>query len=278
MLRFKLVFIDKSNMNREELMRKLIFKGGKIILKNFQYVQNSWEKTKDDYVTNVDLEIEKKITEEIKRRFPEDGILAEEGETKEGKSKYKWIIDPLDGTNNYVRGIPQAGIQIALEKNGETYSGIIYNPFAKEIYTAKKGQHAYKEFLDGSRKRIKVSDRNLKNSLMVFEGGLKKDESGLKKSIFDEMLKEVGHVRIYGVAVQDLPYVACGRAEILISLIPKPMDIAAGILLIKEAGGKVTTIDGKPANQYSKNFIASNRIVHDSVLEIVKNVRKEKNL
>jgi len=265
-------------MNREELMRKLILKGGKIILDNFQYVKSSWEKTKDDYVTNVDLEIEKKITAEIKKRFPEDGILAEEGETKEGKSEYIWIIDPLDGTNNYVRGIPQAGIQIALEKNGKTSSGVIYNPFVQEMYVAKRGQFAYKEFLDGSRKRIKVSNKKLKDSFMIFEAGLKKDESGLKKSIFDEMLKEVGHVRIYGVAVQDLPYVACGRAEILISLMSKPMDIAAGILLIEEAGGRVTTIDGEPANQYSKNFIASNGIVHDSVLEIVKEVRNKKNL
>jgi myo-inositol-1(or 4)-monophosphatase len=265
-----------NNMNREELMRKLTLKGGKIILDNFQKVHNSWEKTKDDYSTNVDLEIEENLMREIKKRFPEDGILSEESEKKEGKSEYVWIMDPLDGTNNYVRGIPQAGIQIALEKNGKTSSGIIYNPFVQEIYTVKRGQHAYKELLDGSRKRIKVSNKKLKDSFMIFEAGLKKDETGLKKLIFDEMIKEVGHVRIYGVAAQDLPYVACGRADALISLMAKPWDVATGILLIEEAGGRVTTIDGKTANQYSNNLIASNGVVHNQVLEIVKYATRKK--
>jgi myo-inositol-1(or 4)-monophosphatase len=256
--------------DRIEAAERIIKHGGDFIHDSFHTSFKKREKTRHDYVSEIDETIENLIDKEVKVLFPEDAILGEEnGETK-GTSGYTWVIDPLDGTNNFIKGIPQAGIQIAIHKDGVIVYGVVLNPFVQQMYVAQKGQGAFVEDLrNGYRVKMQVSDNTLAESMLIYDAGIAKGEA-TSKTIFNAFLGNVGWVRIFGVAAVDLPLIALGSADLLVSNIPKPMDIAPGCLFIEEAGGIITDFDGKPWSLYSRNIVVGNKWNHPEALAVVK--------
>ena len=257
---------------RIAVANRIVKDGGQLILDAFQTSLTVHEKTIHDYVTEVDLKIETAFDEEIARLFPNDAVLGEENELIAGSSGYLWVIDPLDGTNNFVKGIPQSGIQIAIHKDGQVVYAAIYNPYVSQLYSAQRGQGAYiEDFAKGYRSALKVSDVSLTDSMMIFDSSIA-DGKHPEIDVFNAFMGKIGWLRIYGVAVLDLPFVAKGSADILISNVPKAVDIAPGCLLIEEAGGKVTDFEGKPWSLKSKNIIAASSSNHAEALRIIQNV------
>jgi myo-inositol-1(or 4)-monophosphatase len=259
----------KGMDDRIKAAERIIKHGGDLIHDAFHTSFTKREKTRHDYVTEIDETIEKLIDTEIKKLFPQDALLGEEYGGTKGSSGYLWIIDPLDGTNNFVKGIPQAGIQIAICKDEKVVYGVILNPFVQQMYVASKGHGAFAEDLrNGYRVRLQVSNSTLAESMMIFDSSIVRGD-GDETAVFTALLGKTGWIRIFGVAVLDLPFLALGSADLLISNIPKPVDIAPGCLLIEEAGGVITDFDGKPWSPFSKNIVAGNKQNHAEALAIV---------
>ncbi len=258
--------------HRIKVAEHIIKYGAQLIIEAFHTSISKQEKSRHDYVTEIDQRIENLVDKEIKAIFPDDAILGEENEKIEGNSGYLWVVDPLDGTNNFVKGIPQAGIQIAIYKDEKIAYGAILNPFVGQLYVATTGTGAFVEDLSRSyRTRLQVSNNILAETLMIYDAGIAKGESQSKK-IFDSFLGKIGWVRIFGVAVLDLPLVALGSADLLVTNIPKPMDIAPGCLLVEEAGGIVTDFEGNPWSLNSKNVLLGNSSNHSDALQIIKSL------
>lgn len=219
-----------------------------------------------DLVTEVDRACEKLIVENIQSHFPDHDILAEEGGGKRVKSDYKWIIDPLDGTTNFTHGYPLFCVSIALEFKGEIVLGVVYEPNHDELFVAQKGQGAT---LNG--KKISVTPQADIGKCMLSTGfayNLKK-VSDNNINHFSKMLMHVQAVRRDGVAAVDLCYVACGRYDGFWELNLFPWDVAAGLLIVKEAGGKISKFDGSEFCVYDKEILASNSLIHKPMSDIL---------
>lgn len=217
-------------------------------------------------VTEVDKACEKLIVTMLKDAFPDHDFLAEENEYARSGSRYVWIIDPLDGTNNYAHGFPWFCVSIALEVEGDIKVGVIYQPVLDEMFTAVKGEGA---FLNG--KPISVSKRQpLKGCLLAT--GFPYDrtwdnENNLDNFIFFQMAAR--GIRRAGAAALDLAYVAAGRLDGFWEIKLKPWDVAAGKLLVEEAGGRVTNHGGEAYSVYDHLIVASNGLVHGEMLEVL---------
>ncbi len=236
---------------------------GKILMKHFGKIENVEAKDPHNLVTNVDLACEKKILEIIKKKFPDHNIYSEEAGNEQKKSEYTWYIDPLDGTHNYIAGTHMFG----LARNNEMIVGVIYLPYFKELYTAEKGKGA---FLNG--KKIHVSKRKLSDSRVVFDSNLYKGQK-LSLILLDIIRRKVFMIRMLGVAVLNWAYLSTGRFDFHITFDTKPWDIAAGALIVEEAGGKVTRFDGKPWNVMDKQLIFSNGVLHDELVRLIKSAK-----
>jgi len=222
-------------------------------------------KFEDNLVSKADLEAEKKIISTIKSRYPKHSILSEECGEKKTSSGYKWLIDPLDGTHNYLYGIPIFGTSIALQKDKEIILGVIYLPYDNQLFVAEKGKGA---FLNN--KRINVSKtNNLKKAMMLYDGGLQRDKK-IKLKALDKLIDAVFRIRVFGAACFNLSSIAKGGADIYMEHSTNPWDVAAGLLIIEEAGGKVTALDGKKHDISEKGFIASNNKLHNQIMKIIK--------
>lgn len=217
-------------------------------------------------VTEVDLLCEKKIIEIIKDNFPDHSILAEEGGGTTTNSDYKWIIDPIDGTTNFAHDFPLYCSSIALEIKGEVLIGVVYVPVLDELFTAQKEKGA---FLNN--KKIQVSKSNtLRESMLATGFAYDVHETDMDNVIhFKNFLKQARAVRRPGSAAIDLCYVAAGRFDGFWEFNLYPWDVAAGVLLIQEAGGKVTGVAGKSYSIYSNNILASNGLVHRDMVNIL---------
>ncbi len=218
-------------------------------------------------VSDIDKASEQKIIEIIRRRFPSHGILAEEGGGISGDSEYIWVIDPLDGTTNYLHGVPIYCVTIGIEKKGEIIAGAVYDPNHDELFTAEKGSGA---FVNG--KRLKVSETNsLISSLLVT--GFPYDiatRPGNAVNHFVDLLMEAQGVRRLGSAALDLAYVAAGRLDGFWEVSLHPWDMAAGVLLVTEAGGNATNYAGKAVDIYGRTLVATNGRIHTAMLDILR--------
>ena len=221
-----------------------------------------------DFVTASDKKVEKILIDELSKARPNYSILSEEiGEIK-NDNEFRWVIDPIDGTANFLHGIPHFCISIGLEKNKEIISGIIFDPIKDETFTAEKGNGSYL-----NNQRLRVSGRNKLKDSIIFTGG-PKFESEEKDLILEEYKKISSNVHIpirkMGSAALDLAYVAAGRCDGFWQRDLNYWDIAAGIILIKEAGGFIT--DFKGDNNYVKNktILASNSEINQEMIEIFK--------
>ncbi len=219
-------------------------------------------------VTDVDKKAEDIIRKKIKTHFPGHIFLAEEGGQRGSKSIYKWIVDPLDGTNNFAHTFPFFCVSIALEKNNEIILGVVYDPMRDELFLAQEKKGA---FLNG-RKIHPSNNKKLKSSLLAtgFSYNIKTiadDNVGH----FVAFLKKCQGVRRPGAAALDASYVACGRLDGFWELDLHSWDIAAATLIIKEAGGQITNFSGCGFSHYKKDIVASNGFIHKDMIRVLKN-------
>lgn len=219
-------------------------------------------------VTEIDKKSEQQIISILKTHFPHHEILAEESGHQTGRSsEYRWIIDPLDGTTNFTHGFPVFCVSIALEVRGNIVLGVIYDPNFDELFTAEKGKGA---FLNG--KQMRVSHlASLKKSLLVtgFPYNITENPNFAVER-FVKFLMNAQAVRRMGSAAIDLAYVAAGRYEGFWEVDLHPWDMAAGILLVTEAGGVVSTFTGDKFSIYGKEILATNGLVHDEMISTLK--------
>lgn len=242
---------------------------GRVLLEKFGRIENVTKKGDINLVTEADLASEALIVERIKSHFPRHAILAEEAGNAVVTGEdggHKWIIDPLDGTTNYAHGYPCFCVTIALEHEGEVVLGVTYDPTRDELFTAEKGRGAT---LNGKPIRVSRTDE-LGNALLVtgFPYDIKHREK-FARHLTEFLLTSRG-VRRDGSAAIDLAYVACGRFDGFWEEGLNPWDVAAGKLLIEEAGGTVSNYDGSPFSIYTPPIVASNGTIHAEMLNVLK--------
>ena len=241
---------------------------GRLLLEKFGRITSITKKGDINLVTEADLASEALIVERIKSYYPKHAILAEEGGdviVVEGESSWKWIIDPLDGTTNYAHGYPCFCVTLALEKAGSVAIGVTYDPTRDELFSAEKGQGAS---LNG--RQIRVSEtEEIGNALIVtgFPYDFKQRRD-FARHLTEFMMRSRG-VRRDGSAAIDMAYVACGRFDGFWEEGLNPWDVAAGYLLIEEAGGRVSYYDGSEFSIYKPPLCASNGRIHGDMLRIL---------
>jgi myo-inositol-1(or 4)-monophosphatase len=235
---------------------------GKILKQYYGQEKTIEFKGEIDLVTEVDKKSEKRIVEILKAAFPDHSIQAEEGSNSQQTSGYKWIIDPLDGTTNYAHNYPFFSISIGLEKEGEVVGGIVYQPVWDELFVAEKGSGA---FLNGQ--KIKVSSVSLLRRALVTTG-FPYDLNKIPPEAFQffkNFLNTSQAVRRDGSAALDLCYLAMGRMDGFWEESLKPWDTAAGLIVVLEAGGKVTNFQSDTYSIYDREILASNGLIHDQM-------------
>ena len=244
-------------------------KASRSLIRDFGELENLQVSSKGpgDFVSSADKRTEKIIIDELQKAHPEFGIITEEeGIINKLNTKNRWIIDPIDGTMNFLNGIPQFAISVAYEENGEIKCGVIFNPIMNEMFCAEKGNGAY---LNNS--RIRVSNKKkLKDALLVTGGP--KEISKIKDKIFSEYInvsKNVSNIRKFGSAALDMAYVACGRFDGYWQRELNYWDIAAGVVILKEAGGFVDFFENDANTPLKKNILATNSNIHDQLRELI---------
>lgn len=248
---------------------------GDIIMKNLGRLSGEDIQNKQafDFVTKVDRWSEAVIMQTIREKFPSHRFLTEETLKQEDTGGYRWIIDPLDGTTNYIHGYPMFSVSIALEYEREIVAGVVFNPMSDELFHAVKGNGA---FLNN--RQINVSKTDLLEKSLIATGFpfRAKEMIDLYLKAFREIFEEVSDIRRAGSAAIDLAFVAAGRFEGFFELKLSPWDIAAGSLLITEAGGMITDFGGGSGYLSTGNVVAGNKDVHPQILKKVKNVFRGK--
>ena len=252
-------------MSIRDTAEKAIEKSRQIILDYYNKEFNLKHKVGRDIVTQADLDSEKAIIDQIKKDFPDHRILSEECGDKKEVSDYMWIIDPIDGTMNFAKGMEEYCISIGVEHKGELVFGIIHKPKTNQTYFAEKGKGA---FLDG--KQIKVSHETEYKDMTLGTDCSHVDE--VQKENFEKltnMCTDFRTIRIMGSTALHLARLAEGHLDLYYKNRFHYWDFAAGTLILQEAGGKITDFDGNPINKDSKNAVATNGINHEKFLELV---------
>lgn len=217
-------------------------------------------------VTEIDKKSEEMIIRKIKQRYPHHDFLAEESGSHEQRSDYKWVIDPLDGTTNFTHGFPMFCVSIALEVKGEVVLGVVYDPNADELYSAEKGKGAT---LNGKPIRVSTVSKLIESILVTgFPYTIKDDPDEILRH-FGNFLVEAQAIRRLGSAALDLCYVAAGRLDGFWESSLNPWDMAAGVLIVEEAGGKFTDYRGFPSSIYKKQLLATNGLIHEHMVGIL---------
>ena len=215
---------------------------GNVLLRSINKLEalNVVQKGRMDYASEDDGDGEKAIVQELKRAYPDYGIYGEEGGLQ-GNGRQMWVIDPLDGTSNYLRGFPHYCVSIALVDNGEPIDAVIFDPLRNELFTASRGGGAVL-----NDKKIRVADRKDLGGTVVCTGFPPRERARASAQLkcLDSLLVQAEDVRRTGSAALDLAYVACGRLDAYFEAGVKAWDIAAGVLLVREAGGKVCDFRG----------------------------------
>ena len=223
------------------------------------------EKTQNDFVTKVDLQAEQEIINTIRKSYPNHGILAEESGTKPGDD-YQWIIDPLDGTTNYIHKFPHFAVSIAIQHRQQLEHAVIYNPLADEMFLATRGSGARV-----NDRRMRVSQRSSLSGALLGTGIPFREDQDLASYLttLSALLPGTAGVRRAGSAALDLAFVAAGRLDGFWELGLKPWDMAAGILMIQEAGGIVSDIQGNNRYLETGHLITANPKVHQAMLKSI---------
>ncbi|MEG3193114.1 inositol monophosphatase family protein [Lysobacter sp. D1-1-M9] len=248
------------------LMVKAARAAGNVLLRHMYKLDalNVVEKDRMDFASEVDELAEKEITKEFRRSTPDYAILGEEsGSTNtRGNSRFTWVIDPLDGTSNYLRGIPHFCVSIALVENGEPVHGVIFDPLRNELFTSSRGSGTVL-----NEKRVRVADRKDLKGAMLITGFAPRERSRASAHLkcIDTLLTEAEDIRRTGSAALDLAYIACGRADAYFEAGVKPWDIAAGALMVREAGGKISDFHGRSTGPMDARGVAGRPVVAGNI-------------
>ena len=242
--------------------------GGEVILEAHKVrkpgvLSASTSKGVNDFVTEVDKEAERRIISVIREIYPDHDIQAEETPQEPFQSDYRWIIDPLDGTANFIHGYPMFAVSIGLSYQGRMRAGVVYDPLRNELFRAEAGKGA---FLNDE--PIHVSEVRLLQDALLVTGFPFKHQRHLHKylQIFEELFKNSNGIRRAGAAALDLAYVACGRADGFFELVLSPWDMAAGAVLVVEAGGVVTDFTGAEDYMETGHVVAGHQAVVEQML------------
>ncbi len=241
-------------------------------------MRESWLKPKEidfkgaiDLVTSVDRESERKIVEIIRRNFPDHSVLAEEEtDHQRAQNKYRWIIDPLDGTTNFAHSYPQFCISIALEYDGEVILGLVSDPLRGECFRALKGQGATLNDSPIRVSAVHILDRSLLATGFPYD---RRENADYYLTFFQAFLTRSQGIRRAGAAALDLCYLACGRIDGFWELKLRPWDTAAGALIVAEAGGRLTDFSGNKFSIWGSETLASNGAIHDEMVAVLKQIR-----
>jgi myo-inositol-1(or 4)-monophosphatase len=257
------------------VMMKAAHRAGRSLKRDLGEVENLQVSVKGprNFVTAADRRAEEIVREELAKARPDYGFLGEEGGAIEGSDKsHRWIVDPLDGTTNFLHGIPHFAVSIGLERNGAIVAGLVYNPANDDMFLAERGKGAYL-----NDKRIRVAAR-LKLAEAVVACGLPhygRGDLALARHEIAAAQQNFAGLRRYGAAALDLAWIACGRLDAYWERDLSPWDIAAGSLLVREAGGFVTDLDGGDAIFTKKQVVAGNDTMHHELLRLLKEAGRE---
>jgi len=247
-------------------MLKAAKEAGKVILKNYGNVGKLKFKTPKSIVTKTDILSEKTIIKIIRKKYPKHNFLTEESIFIDNKSEYTWIIDPIDGTTNFVANIPYFAVSIALAKNNEILMGVVYNPCTDDMYFAEKGKGSYL-----NNKKLQVSKKNRLEDCIFGFSLSNKTISG--KKTLNILIKNHGKfrsLRNFGSAALNLCNVADKRFDLYFGLDLKDWDVAAAKLIVEEAGGKVTGINNEKWKINDSTIVASNKILHNKFVKLLR--------
>lgn len=247
-----------------ETAKNAAFEGGKILKENFGRVIDMKKKAGGSFVTNVDIDSERRILEILKSKYPYHNFFSEESGIEDNNSEYTWVVDPLDGTHNYIQNIPFFAISIGLKYHDGVMFGVIYLPMFNEMFHSIKGNGS---FLND--RKIKVSkNREIDKSVVIYSGVFRKKPQHVYGLI--DIVKRVKFFRNFGAASIDLCYVACGRVDACVERNVWEYDYIAGKLLVEEANGKVTSISGDCISLDENEIIASNGFIHNEIIGMLK--------
>ena len=252
------------------IAKKAAKESGKILLENFSKEHIVKQKgERKEFVTEVDLKSEEKILSILKKEFPGYSICSEEAGEEIHKSDFLWLVDPLDGTTNYKIKNPFFNVSIALAKGDDVVLGVVYSPFLDELFYSELGKGA---FLNGN--KIKISDRaDIKSSVISFCHSGREPEfvdRGIK--IFSKLKVMSSHTRQFGAVALELCYLAAGRIDVFEASNANSYDVAAGSLIAREAGAKITDFKGNFWDLSKQDILATNRKLHKEILGAIKNL------
>jgi myo-inositol-1(or 4)-monophosphatase len=238
---------------------------GKIIMEYFHKDKGERPKAQHDMVTVVDKKVEHLITARIKEKFPAHNYIGEEFGSSKIKSDYTWYIDPLDGTMNYLMGVPLFCVSLGLTYKSDPVLAVVYNPYTKELFTAEKGKGAFLNDI-----KISVSQtKELDKAMLVTGYFLRKDTLDFFKT-YKKLMLAAHTTRNLGSCVMALCYVAAGRVDAFVKNNANPWDTVAGAIILEEAGGKLTDFSGNEWNPFMKNMVASNGKIHSQLLNVIR--------
>tara|TARA_B100001248_G_scaffold200752_1_gene154961 strand:- start:908 stop:1702 length:795 start_codon:yes stop_codon:yes gene_type:complete len=260
----------KLNSPQINIITKACLKASRFLIRDFGEIENLQVSTKapGDFVSSADKRTEKILIEELQKAHPDYGIITEEtGFINKSNVNNRWVIDPIDGTLNFLNGVPQFAISVAYEENNEIKCGVIFDPIKNEMFCAEKGNGAYL-----NNKRMRVSNKKRFKDALLATGG-PKHTSQNKEKIFSEFINIsriiFSPIRKYGSAALDMAYVASGRFDGYWQRELNYWDVAAGIVIVKEAGGFINFFDEDKNFPLKKNILASNSNIYEEFKEVI---------
>jgi myo-inositol-1(or 4)-monophosphatase len=250
----------------KQIALQAALEGGRVLMHKFGSSLSVVQKGEIDLQTDADRAAEEAIVSVIRGTFPRHDILAEEKDYSNVGSSYRWIIDPLDGTTNFAHAFPWFAVSIALEVDGEIVLGTVYNPISHEMFFAEKGKGA---FLNEIELRVSKTDR-LNRALLAT--GFPYDRKESRVNNYDHFInfqQRAQACRRPGAASLDLVYTAAGRLDGYWEMKLNPWDVAAGKLIVEEAGGKTTDFSGRPMDIFGQEYLASNGLIHQAMIDVL---------
>jgi len=258
--------LSLSRKEALEVARHAAEEAGSLLLKHASgQLELGYKEGRANLVTDVDVLAEKRVISILREEYPDFSILSEESPALKGDSSFTWVIDPLDGTNNYVHGVPFFCVAIALMKNEEIVLGLTYDPVRREVFAAQRGRGATLNDLP-----VYVEKRNsVRESFLGCDLGYDAEKGKTLLETLSPYFPNMGGLRLMGSAALGLTYVACGRLDGYVHPHLYPWDVSAGVVMVEEAGGKITDWKNRPATADTKEVVASNELLHSDFLKIV---------
>lgn len=249
-----------------KLSTDAVKEAGSVILSHLHQKKSIIWKGKNNPTTDIDQKVEELLISKIRERFPDHRILSEECGMIDGRSPFTWIIDPLDGTINYTRGVLPFRTGLCLLKEGTPFLSAIYNPIEKELFTAEKGEGTY---LNGQRVWVNKTKVLADSIILTHISATKEAQRKRTLEVLDKLAPSILHTRMIGSGLAPFGYIASGAFEAFFNIETHPWDILPGVLIVEEAGGKATDIHGNALSEKSTSIVATNGLVHDQLLSFL---------